>query len=363
MKVLMIIESLRDGGKQRRMVEMLRVMAERSHHQFLVLFLKNEVHYSEIYQMEGVGFSYLKRGFRADPRIFWSFIRRAHRFDPDVVHAWGGLPALIALPYVIESGKPFVNGMIANSRLKIFSREWFRVFWTFPFSDLIIANSGIGLDVYKVPAKKRRLIRNGINFDRVALSTSLVKVRAAYGLNGQAKVVGMVATIDGRKNFPMFIRCALELLKIRDDVVFMVVGDGPDRDKIRRMVPVGKESRFVFTGKISNVEETIAIFDVGVLASYGEGTSNSLLEYMLLEKPVVVTDVPGVNEVVTDGGQGYLVKQDDDKAMMQKIVELLDDPAKARKMGQAGKDLVAREYSIDRMVASYEAVYEEVTRS
>ncbi|MFW5890089.1 MAG: glycosyltransferase family 4 protein [Marinilabiliaceae bacterium] len=363
MKILMIIESLRDGGKQRRMVEMLRVMAERSHHRFLVLFLKNEVHYNEVYQMEGVEFCYLKRGFRADPRIFWSFIRRAHRFGPDVVHAWGGLPALIALPYVIGLGKPFVNGMIANSRLKIFSVEWFRVLVSFPFSDLIVANSEIGLKVYKVPPKKRRLIRNGINFDRVVLSKPIEEIRATYGLNGQAKVVGMVATIDWRKNFPMFIRSALELLKVRDDVIFMVVGDGPDRENIRRMVPPGKENRFVFTGKISNVEDTIAIFDVGVLASYGEGTSNSLLEYMLLEKPVVVTEVPGITEVVSQGEHGYLVQQDDDKAMMQKIGELLDDPEKARKMGQAGKDLVAREYSIDRMASRYEAVYEEVTRS
>ncbi|MFW6042741.1 MAG: glycosyltransferase family 4 protein [Marinilabiliaceae bacterium] len=363
MKILMIIESLRDGGKQRRMVEMLRVMAERSHHRFLVLFLKNEVHYNEAYQIEGVEFCYLRRGFRADPRIFWSFIRRAQRFGPDVVHAWGGLPALIALPYVIGSGKPFVNGMIANSRLKIFSQEWLRVFWTFPFSDLIIANSRIGLDVYKVPPKKRRLIRNGVNFDRVVLSKPREEILAAYGLNGRAKVVGMVATIDWRKNFPMFIRSALELLKVRDDVIFLMVGDGPDREKIRRMIPAGKGNHFVFTGKISNVEETISIFDVGVLASYGEGTSNSLLEYMLLEKPVVVTDVPGITEVVSHGEHGYLVQQDDDKAMMQKIGELLDDREKARKMGQAGKDLVAREYSIDRMVSGYEAVYEEVSRS
>ena len=340
----MVIESLRDGGKQRRMVELLRVMARQRTYRFLVFYLKNEVHYNEIYQMEGVEFHYLRRAFRSDPRVFWSFMKRARQFAPDIVHTWGGLPALIALPYVIAFHKPFVNGMIANSRLKLFSRDWFRVQWTFPFSDVIIANSQIGLEVYKVPEKKGRLIRNGINFDRKRLLDQPEKVRRLYEIDGAVKVAGMVATIDGRKNFPMFIEAALLLLKERQDMVFFVVGDGPDKKKIQEMIPKDQEQHFLFTGKINNVEEVIALFDVAVLASYGEGTSNSLLEYMLLEKPVVVTEVDGITEVVTHGEQGYWVKQNDSASMMQRIGELMDDPEKAKSMGNAGRKLVSRLY-------------------
>jgi len=172
----------------------------------------------------------------------------------------------------------------------------------------------------------------------------------------------MVATIDYRKNFSMFIEAALQLISSRDDVVFFIVGDGPGKDKIQAMIPEDKENHFVFTGKINNVEEVVASFDVGVLASYGEGTSNSLLEYMLLEKPVVATDVFGINEVVRNGVDGYLVPQNDYKAMALKISELLDNTGLARKMGKSGKQRVARDYSIHQMVSSYESVYREVIK-
>ncbi|MFW6275667.1 MAG: glycosyltransferase, partial [bacterium] len=104
----------------------------------------------------------------------------------------------------------------------------------------------------------------------------------------------------------------------------------------------------------------VSIFDVGVLTSYGEGTSNSLLEYMLLEKPVVATDVLGIQEVVQNGINGFLVPQNDVNNFVKRVAHLLDSPSEAQKMGQAGKDLVAREYSIEGMVSGYESIYQSV---
>ncbi|WP_026055191.1 glycosyltransferase family 4 protein [Anaerophaga thermohalophila] len=362
MKVLMIIESLRDGGKQRRMVELLRVLSVSKKYEVMVLFLKNSVHYEEIYNLPGVQTFYLERRFRSDPRVFYSFVHEARKFEPDLVHAWGGLPAVVALPYVLLYRKPFVNGMIANSRLKLFSPEWFRVKCTFPFSDVIISNSEIGLKVYKVPGRKKRLIRNGINFDRIVHQSSGKDVRDRLGIHGDKKIVGMVATIDWRKNFPMYVNAALSVLKKRNDTLFFVVGDGPDKEKIEAMVPEEKKHHFFFTGKIRNVEEIVSLFDVGVLASYGEGTSNSLLEYMLFEKPVVATNVFGINEVVEDGVNGYLVAHDNFMEMGMKISKLLDDTTLAVKMGKEGRKTVESRYSIDQMVAGYENIYEEVIR-
>ncbi len=362
MKLLMIVESLRDGGKQRRLVELARALLIKKEYTILIIILKDAVHYQEVLHMEGVEVKYLKRSFRADPRVAFSFYRIASGFSPDVVHSWGGLPSMVALPYILLSHKPFVNGMIANSRLRRFSKNWFRTKLTFPFSDVIISNSLVGLKVYRVPSGKGLLIRNGINFDRVKHPSGTQDLRRIYDISPGNKVVGMVATIDWRKNFPMFVKTAMKMLEERRDLTFFIVGDGSDKEKIKRMIPSELLPFFIFTGKIRNVEEVVSLFDVAVLASFGEGTSNSLLEYMLMEKPVVATNVPGIDEVVVQGVTGYLVPQNQAGVMKNRISELLDDPDRGHMMGLAGKKQVARQYSIFEMVSKFETVYKKVMK-
>jgi len=359
----MIIESLRDGGKQRQVEELVRMLALRDQYRILLLILKNDIHFDRILKLPNVDVYHLKRRFKKDPGIFLSFYRKARSFTPDLVHSWGGLPSLVSLPFVLVSGVPLVNEMVQNSRAPFMSVQWLRARLSFPFSSVIIGNSRIGLDVYNVPSKKSRLVRNGMNTDRVGYFSEDLKAgtRRHFSIGSGQKVVGMVATIDERKNFPMFVRSALRLLKLRRDIVFFVVGDGQERPKIESMVPEDESPNFVFTGRIKQVEEVVNIFDVAVLASFGEGTSNSLLEYMLLKKPVVVTNVDGINEVIRDDWNGFLVDQDDERAMAEKIGFLLDRPEAARRMGEAGHQYVMDHCSIESMVQSHEDIYREVT--
>ncbi len=361
MRVLIVIESLRDGGKQRQVEELVRVLALKPEYHILVLILRDEIHFDRILQMERVKVKYLHRIHKKDPLVFAKFYMEASKFRPDVINSWGGLPSMVALPFRIIKGVPLVNEMVQNSRLPTFSRQWFRARISFLFSTVIIGNSKIGMKVYKVPGSKGRLIRNGMNIDRIKKLNNQEEVRLKYNLKPDVKVVGMVATIDWRKNFPMYVRAGIALLAKRHDVVFFVVGDGQDRPQLEAMIPETLREFFVFTGRINDVEEVVDIFDVAVLASFGEGTSNSLLEYMVLRKAVVATDVYGINEVVHEGVTGHLVPQDDYQQMGDKISDLLDNPELAWKMGEHGYEYVIKECSIDKLVSEHEAVFREVT--
>jgi len=361
MRVLIVIESLRDGGKQRQVEELVRVLAIIPEYRILVLILKDEIHFQKLLAMERVEVKYLHRAHRKDPLVFARFYREAKKFRPDVINSWGGLPNMVALPFRILKGVPLVNEMVQNSRLPVFSTQWFRAKISFLFSKVIIGNSQIGMEVYKVPKAKGRLIRNGMNIDRIKKLNNHELVRQEYQVPLGKKIVGMVATIDGRKNFPLFVKSGIALLKKRRDVVFFVVGDGQDRSQLESMIPDDLKHFFVFTGRINDVEQVVNIFDVAVLASFGEGTSNSLLEYMILKKPVVATDVFGVDEVVREGVTGYLVPQDDFVSMGDRISELLDNSELARKMGENGYEYVIKECSIEKLVSEHEAVFKEVT--
>src|SRR4030095_15980704 len=113
-----------------------------------------------------------------------------------------------------------------------------------------------------------------------------------------------------------------------------------------------------FLGKRKNVEEIVATFDIGVLSTFTEGISNSVMEYMALKKPVVATDGGGMRELIVDGEPGFLVPPGNPAALATKIAYLLDHPDMARRMGEAGEARLQREFSITKMVEETVKFYE-----
>src|SRR5256885_15863898 len=105
---------------------------------------------------------------------------------------------------------------------------------------------------------------------------------------------------------------------------------------------IGQERDVFFLGRCEKVAELLSISDVCVLSSKAEGFSNSILEYMASARPVVVTDVGGAREAVTDGETGYIVPAGDDEAMASRINELLGDTKRAQAMGDRGRVMVDR---------------------
>src|SRR5690606_31004954 len=103
------------------------------------------------------------------------------------------------------------------------------------------------------------------------------------------KVVGMVAAFSAFKDYKTFINAANIVLEKRNDVVFVCVGDGPKLNECKSIVQKNNSDKIIFTGKQKNVENIVNVFDIGVLSTFNEGISNSIMEYMALSKPVVVT--------------------------------------------------------------------------
>ena len=102
---------------------------------------------------------------------------------------------------------------------------------------------------------------------------------------------------------------AADLLKvIRDDVHLLVIGDGPQRDRLRRyrdQVRIGDKVHFL--GERGDVPRLLPHFDVLWSTSGYEGQSNVILEAMAAGVPVVATDIPGTRELVISDTTGYLV--------------------------------------------------------
>jgi glycosyltransferase involved in cell wall biosynthesis len=360
MKVLFFIESLRAGGKERRIVELLKGLKRYPDVEVELVLTRKEIHYQEFHEL-GIPLHIVERKFlKKDPMLFLKFYKVAKKFQPDLIHVWGHMVAVYAVPTVWKLNVPLLNNEITDATpgQKLLGKDL-----VFNASTKIIANTRAGLKAYGAPPEKSGVIYNGFNFSRLKQLDPADEIRSKFNIT-TPYVVAMVATFSPYKDYKTYINSALKVLKTRDDVTFLCIGDGDD-SAFRAMVPSQYSSRIVFTGKQNKVESIMNICDVGVLATdvrnHAEGISNALMEFMALAKPVIATNFGGSVELVVHERTGYLVEAFDDEDIAAKIAVLLSNDTLRKQMGQASKKRVEEEFSIDKMTSSFYEEYKRLT--
>src|ERR1017187_10512345 len=196
MKILFFIDSLTSGGKERRLVELMKVLKLSGNISFELVVMSNDIHYQEIFDLK-INIHYLIRKRKKDLSVFSRFYKICKQYDPDIVHCWDSMTALYSIPACKLLHIKFVNGMIVDSPAKqnIFNKTWLRAKLTFPFSDIIIGNSKAGLAAYGAPAGKSSFIYNGFNFERTNNIVNSDITRKQLEVNTDY-VIGMVASFS-----------------------------------------------------------------------------------------------------------------------------------------------------------------------
>jgi glycosyltransferase involved in cell wall biosynthesis len=185
-------------------------------------------------------------------------------------------------------------------------------------------------------------------------------VREELGIPPAAPLVGTVANLKHHKGLQHLLRAVNEVRKAVPDVRFVIVGQGPAEGGVRALASeLGLDGTVTFTGFREDALRIAAAFDLFVLSSLYEGLSIALVEAMALSRPVVVTRVGGLPEVVEDGRQGILVEPADPQALAAGIVTLLGDPDRREEMGRAGRRRAA-DLDVRKAIRRAERVYEEL---
>jgi glycosyltransferase involved in cell wall biosynthesis len=216
--------------------------------------------------------------------------------------------------------------------------------------------TGVGLseemlDEMRGAGMKRLVeISNGVVLP--ALPTALEREAARRELGVSGKVVVFIGRLDPEKDLDLLI--AGFARAGRADATLVIAGDGPERARVEA-VAAGANVRFL--GALDDVRRPLIAADVFVLPSHSEGLSNALLEAMASGVPSVATAVGGNRKVIRDPSVGVLVPPGDALALGSALAALLDDPAGAARIGQAGRRHVEQNFSVDAMVAAYEALY------
>ena len=297
---------------------------------------------------------------------FGELMRTIQKERPDILHVnsskAGGLGALagrlVGVPRIV-----FTSHGLAYDE----DRPWIKRFliglatWaTFLFAHKTIV---ISEDTFRrakrlpLVGHKVVLIYNGIvspgflsrEEARTALSSKDLRLLTS------AQWIGTVAELHLNKGLEWLIR-ALSIVPPSTKLV--IIGTGELKEKLSSLVAeLGFESRIVFLGHVPDAARYIKAFDIFALPSLKEGLPYVLMEAGSADLPVVGSSIPGIEDLIRDRETGILTPPKDVEALGKAIGELLQNPIRAKQLGEALGKRVRSEFSLERMVAGTVAVY------
>jgi glycosyltransferase involved in cell wall biosynthesis len=320
--------------------------------------MSNNIHYKEVLDMD-IPVHYIIRKTKKDISVIRKLYKLCKNYKPDIVHCWDSMTAVYSFPVCKMLNIKLINSMITNApeKIGIFDKKWIRSKLSFPFSDIITGNSRAGIVAYNAPLYKSFYIHNGFDFKRIEKISEREIIRDILNINTRY-IVGMVATFSGAKDYKTFFAAADLILNRRKDVTFIAIGNNTDSLACRNHIKTEHVEFFRLLGQQSGIESYVNAMDIGVLATFTEGISNSILEYMALGKPVVATLGGGTDEIVKNGETGFLTQRSDEHEFAEKIEILLNDDALRNKMGEAGKKRIKDSFNIENMMNKYLEIYQ-----
>ncbi len=194
-------------------------------------------------------------------------------------------------------------------------------------------------------------------------------------INPQNKrVVAFLGSFRAWHGVREFFQVARDILRERDDILFLMIGAGELLEELRGNVQrAGLQNKVVLTGAVNyeRVPYYLALADVGVapfntivhppLRVGFYWSPLKMHEYMAMGLPVVTIDVAGLNQIARQEREGLLYPENDLAELRAAILRLVDDPALARKLGEQGRARVVEHFSWQRHAEVLEGVLSECT--
>ena len=215
-----------------------------------------------------------------------------------------------------------------------------------------------------LPADRVAAFPIGLDVDYFRPAAPDNDLRLEFGLPNGHLLVGLISYLRSYKGHEYFIEAARIIAARRDDVTFVIVGEGPEERSIRtRIEQLGLTPRIRMLGFRQDLLNVFRSFDVFAIPSVeGDTIPQVLMQALAIGIPVVSTTVGSIPDVVIQGETGFVVPPRDANALAERIVGLLDDAPLRARMGVQGRSLVQRCYSLEHMLDRLEGVYARLTR-
>lgn len=214
-----------------------------------------------------------------------------------------------------------------------------------------------------IPKDKIITINNGVEIPRAVDDSEIKALKLIYNIKETDMVVGSVGRLhNDHKRFTDII-AAIALLPNNEHIKLLIVGSGNDESLIKEAATNnGLEHQLIMTGFQLDVTPFYQLMDVFCLVSQREGFGLVAAEAMLNKLPVIATKVGGLQNVVVDHVNGFLVKPLDPGAIAAKLSLLLNDNSLCEKMGAEGYLRAMNEYTAEVYTKKVEGLYTKLIK-
>ncbi len=300
--------------------------------------------------------------------IFLNKLLKSIEDDFDVIHIHSPLPPLVnsQTPILLTIHSPMKNGanVLKITDLFTLATKFQAKYISYPLEMKLIKNSAMvtavsttvskDLEDYGLKNMNVKLVYNGV--DQNIFFPSNVRSEEKYVL--------YTGRISYGKGLVELINCAKDVCESRDDINFILAGDGPLLPNLKKKVKkMGLQNRIQFLGRVDrktivNLYQNATIF---AFPSYYEGLPGSLLEAMACQLPIVATEVPGNIELIEHNKNGILIPPKDSSALYKAIMVLLDDPNKREEIGKNARITIENKFTWDAVSDRILSCYNSLT--
>lgn len=362
-RVLQIIPTLVRGGAEKQLT-MLATGLPRDDFETHVAVLTHSGPYEETLREHEIPVTMIGKKWKADPAAYWKLKRFIKRLRPDLVHTWIFAANCYGRQAAFAAG---VKHVVAGERCVDRWKVWHELAidrYLARRTERIVTNSSGVRDFYVqngLPAEKFAIIPNGIEPDISSGSLTRDKLIDELELPAEARLIIAVGRLWPQKRYKDLIWATELLAAARDDAYLLIVGDGPEQDALtRHRNEVGLSDKVFFLGERSDVRQLLPLADCFWLGSGYEGQSNAMMEAMSAGLPVVATDIPGNRDLVVPDRTGFLVPVGDAASFARATIKILDDAGLASQLGEAGRERMLDEFSVQKMVERHASLYREL---
>ncbi len=201
-------------------------------------------------------------------------------------------------------------------------------------------------------------IPTGIELEKFNPDKVSSNLKQQLGISAENPLVGTVSILRKKKGHHILLDAIPLILKKIPECVFVIVGDGPQKENIlAKIKSMNLTDKVFLLGLREDISQIIKSIDLFVLPTLQEALGTAFLEAMAMKKTVIGTNVDGVKEVIKDGINGHLVEPNNPSQLAEAVVKILKNPQKSIEMGIQGRKIVEEKYTVEKMCKSMYELY------